>query len=513
LIKESNEALPEKISAVDEIYMSDPDANLLRSFGKALYESLNESPMLRKVIKIKALEQFNKDYDVLYQLIKNEKVENGLSVRKLLLKHFESEETLAQIEAKHPTLTFFVPKLPENSFSAEIWNTDEQIPAVAIRAKHRNTPVIGAYGFVDANSDEFVVEAGYIPAFPVIVIKDNERVRVAQNRMQTQSAVPNKAGSDFEFEFTDECFDGSKEENVLQKAVSVGEIDKKIIEAYNIYQDFNGWHRDFIYYGLTPRDTVGPFIYNYEEKITSFKFSPTEDPYRILKVISDDTDDPSFISGITKAYPWTDGIFEFKVDVSVARRNHPEITLTKKFTAYPDELFEVTYRKFLWFYIFTITGFKEKPLDLPLMSWDLNDFSTAMKISIAEEDPSGQKQETYESTVKFAGNVSQDFKFGLKFGVSAERTDRVVITRTRQEGNDELGEPWVKFGDRIILSVDKIPIYPPTPPIITPPIIPFTTQSLIRQPGPMDYILRYNLREYNTGLCAFTVVPVAYTPR
>jgi hypothetical protein len=234
LINESNTLLPEeKISAVDEIYMSDPDAAVLRLFGKALYVAMSESPMLRELIKNKALEQFNKDYDVLYQFIKNEKVENGLTVRKLLLKHFEDEKILMRIEARCPTLTIFVPKLPEDSFSAELWNTDEQIPAVAIRAQHYNTPVISKYGFYDENSDEFVVEAGYIPAFPIVVLKQNERVRIARDRMQMQSAASNKAGSDFAFEFIDDCFDGSKEENILQKSVFEGEIDKKIIEAYN----------------------------------------------------------------------------------------------------------------------------------------------------------------------------------------------------------------------------------------------------------------------------------------
>jgi hypothetical protein len=306
----------------------------------------------------------------------------------------------------------------------------------------------------------------------------------------------------------------------LQKSVFPGEIDKKIVEAYNIYQDFNGWHRDFIYYGLTPIDTVGPFIYNYEERITSFKFSPNEDPKRILSIISDDVKDPK-LKGIGKinAYPWTDGNFEFKVTASAARKHFPGITLTKYFSADADELFEVTYRKILVFYIPEVTGFKEKPLNISLMSWDLGDFSTAMKISIAEQDPSGQIQETTETTVEFAGNVGvdlgwgNDFKVGLKFGASTKRIDKVSFTRTIQIGDDELGEAWVNFGDMIILSESRIPIYYPTPPIVIPPIIVgpiFITQSLIRPPVPIGYITKYNLREYDGGLYAITVIPVPY---
>jgi hypothetical protein len=151
------------------------------------------------------------------------------------------------------------------------------------------------------------------------------------------------------------------------------------------------------------------------------------------------------------------------------------------------------------FYIPEVTGFKEKPLNISLMSWDLGDFSTAMKISIAEEDPSGQEQETTESTVEFAGNAGvdlgwgNDFKVGLKFGASAKQISSVKFTRTIQIGDDELGEAWVNFGDMIILSESKIPIYDPTPPIVIPPIIIrpiFSTQSLIRPPVLLLVILQ-----------------------
>ena len=56
-----------------------------------------------------------------------------------------------------------------------------------------------------------------------------------------------------------------------------------------------------------------------------------------------------------------------------------------------------------------------------------------MKISVSEEDPSGQTQETMETTVKFAGNVGfdvnwgTDVKTGLKFGASAKKQIELIL--------------------------------------------------------------------------------------
>jgi hypothetical protein len=64
--------------------------------------------------------------------------------------------------------------LPENSFSAETWNTanEEENPVVAVRLSTSNdVPMIDNF-----NNQEYVVESELIPAYPVIVVKDNERI-------------------------------------------------------------------------------------------------------------------------------------------------------------------------------------------------------------------------------------------------------------------------------------------------------------------------------------------------
>ena len=55
----------------------------------------------------------------------------------------------------------FVPTLPENSFSAELWNTETQMPFVAIRLNTTNdVPVISPEGEIGT------IPSHLIPSFP-----------------------------------------------------------------------------------------------------------------------------------------------------------------------------------------------------------------------------------------------------------------------------------------------------------------------------------------------------------
>lgn len=175
---------------VDKLY--DSNSNLKREFGKALVKSMKESRAPRELIRTKALEMFNKDYDVLYGMIADEKLENNVTVNELMLKNMADKKTMTDLKKISPTLTILVPELPENSFNAEKWDTSTEIPRVAIRLTTSNdVPVI------DLDGSERVIEWKYTPAFPVLVIKDNERVVAERdkefNKKDTRS-FQNKKG-------------------------------------------------------------------------------------------------------------------------------------------------------------------------------------------------------------------------------------------------------------------------------------------------------------------------------
>ena len=74
----------------------------------------NESLMARNLIKNEALKMIDNDYDVLYQLVKDEMLEDNITFEQYIGKYIEMDKLLS-INEKFPTLTIFVPELPKNS--------------------------------------------------------------------------------------------------------------------------------------------------------------------------------------------------------------------------------------------------------------------------------------------------------------------------------------------------------------------------------------------------------------
>lgn len=109
--------------------------------------------------KEEALKQIDFDYDVLYCLIKDKQLKNGVTLEEYLEKYLTSDE-LKCIHKQLPTLTLFVPTLPENSFSVHSWNTIDELPAVAVKVSDNNDVKI-YYG----NGETEVFPADIIPGF------------------------------------------------------------------------------------------------------------------------------------------------------------------------------------------------------------------------------------------------------------------------------------------------------------------------------------------------------------
>lgn len=100
----------------------DIHSQLKKDFGIALGKSLKESLMLRKILKQEALEMFNNDNEVLYEMIEDEVLENGIKTSTLIEKHLERKNVLKDLMKLSPTLTILVPNLPKESFNAKVWD-------------------------------------------------------------------------------------------------------------------------------------------------------------------------------------------------------------------------------------------------------------------------------------------------------------------------------------------------------------------------------------------------------
>lgn len=441
------------------------NTEIKKEFGAALAKVLAESTPVRELIKKEALKKIDYDYDVLYLLIKDDVLSDSTTLEGLLLEYLDCN-FLKLIENKIPNLTIFVPELPNNSFSAELWDVEADIPDVGIRTFDQDG--VPAYS---AQKGEYIINSFEVPEYPIVVIKENERI-IAEN-MATKSlgvhgeSLKKRSSSNLTLAFIDDEFNNLKEKNV-SSTLRIGRGDDKVPhnyekakEAYNIYKNIDGWHRDYVYYNLKPeagipRDSIkGPFIYETKECIVGFEL--LGDPEEVLAQISDQGRDPKIdsYSGRRPYISWTEGEFEFLVKINLGSISLVGSDLNTYFRAKGDDLFQggpgsghgpIK------------LGLKKMDLKLPLFEWNLENYTPTVKIAIEEVDNTETIKNTQTTTVEFAGNIGYDIssgttvKKGLKFGASAKKSHTIGYEISTTIGNDELGEVVVNFGDPIFVE-------------------------------------------------------------
>lgn len=441
------------------------NSEMKQSFGTALVKAMRENQNLRTFVKAEALKKFDNDYDILYQLVRDVAVDGNQTFRQILSKYFTDPAELDRIEAKIPLLTIFVPELPENSFSAEIWDAVNVAPSVGITFRNTNDVMI-----IQPDESSFMLTSEKTPGFPVIVVKENERVSV-DNGGESRGIVQGRRFSTAanRFQFLHDCFDASKNTEAAQRLTFV--LDQKIKDAYTMYLGTDGWHRDYIYYGITPTNPNGPFSYDFQEHIT--QFSLAGDAAAMYSKISDQTGDPTWehdlYTGSTTTPPndavaWSGGAFEFRVKVLFNGKNGVGSDFITYFSALPTEIFAINWEKvppnFIPLWITNGISLRAKNMTLPIFNWDLNQYAATIKVDIEEVDQTELISITETDNVKFAANFGIDNgtlkKIGLKFGASLEINQTRTTVRTFTIGSDPLGSLLINFADNIIVSTIQI---------------------------------------------------------
>ena len=363
-------------NVVSATFLEQSESNLIlkQKFSSALVKVLGQNEEVRSLIKEEALKQIDFDYDVLYCLIKDKQLKNGVTLEEYLEKYLTSDE-LKCIHKQLPTLTLFVPTLPENSFSVHSWNTIDELPAVAVKVSdnndvkciHKQLPTltlfvptlpensfsVHSWNTIDelpavavkvsdnndvkiyyGNGETEVFPADIIPGFPVVVVKENERI-VRNGEILSKTVSENIEETNLIF--VDEIFNNLHGKDLVNtktranrpdRPVPLPKVDnpedylpanmKKTYEAYKIYKNTTGWQRDYIYYGITPTTDKGPFDYNMKEFLVGFELMG--DALGFYRKIADQDGDPKSsipIGGVLPAnssiITWTEGEYEFKV--------------------------------------------------------------------------------------------------------------------------------------------------------------------------------------------------------
>lgn len=461
-------------------------------FSKTLSKALDKSVELRSLLKDEALKEFDNNTDILYHLIKSKEVSPGVTVRQLLLQHWDQDSAeFTKLEESLPLLNIF---LPDFSFlgmeSSREWDTHSSEVAVALPSGGNATTL-----FVKGDSVA-TLEAGEIPAIPTVVVNTNKRVRVRSSARALDGGY-----TTFSYDFLDPAFANSRGQQSAR--ARLGDLAEAIINdglrPYQENEDNNyimvaqrnedsrymhipelqgafdeaikrgslsnprtDVQRATVYYGNNQAQSnkeINEFLYR-------FKIAP-----EALHLISDDANsDPKFkdVNDNWKPFDvvaraedlfrltercWTSGSFIFIFDVHTPLREGKTKVSRTPIIVYPKDLFlikpKVRERKSFWKYRIEISVRREnleskwvypnrnglKELIRISDSWNLEEQGLTKHIFISEFDPTKTitKSKTISSEFFVQSELSISAKLSETLGLSSSASGKTSKKETRTE--------------------------------------------------------------------------------
>ena len=472
-----------------QIQMTEAEAQ--QEFAVALSKAVAENEQLRTFIRDEALSQFDKDYDVFYPFVKNQTVSDGLTFRDILLKYCEQGK-LEQIETTLPLLNILVPDWSWiDGFTVTEWDTADSQVAVGYDDK------ADAHQLYYNGQELFKVQRGEFPNFPVLLVKNNERLEVTS---------PATKSCDATYRFIDDAFDGSLQvpetkvhHQYYDRNFSVetpdyfmpsSNLDPLVIGAYNEFKNNPAAaHRDYIYYGMTNTVTEGVRNVHVKEVLHKLKFRTAEDDALYDSPNNDfiehygsmETKKYDFSDADIMDHGWIDGSIELQLDFIIPSNPEMGLSWAKRIPIVFRDAFtlskaHVDYRHKTGFtrdwWVYSVDGkdhFSPKWIyvDIPIDYMDISTRSAVMYIMLHEIDTGNDY--TYHTTVvaKYVDNfnlnldgtatvdgeiVSGTIKLGLGYGTSSERETTVEVTCNVNDASDFLGSAKIEYIDPIIKS-------------------------------------------------------------
>ncbi|MFD2037665.1 hypothetical protein ACFSKL_22920 [Belliella marina] len=410
----------------------------MTKFARVLSKAVYERKDVRAFLKQESLKQFDKNYDVLYYLVKDEMIGEE-SFRDILIS-YSSVEDLEKIERSIPLLNIYVSKIEFFDVLPENLDTDDTEIPVIVSKKSENALFFNGI-------EELSFEKGEVPNFHVFVVNENSRVILPENSHSIRSRR--------RVRFRSPAFDGM-DTNTGEDKLSVGldDVGQKAIESFKYFfkddgsNSQKGFQRDFIYYGITPENRTGSLNYSVTEYIQFLEIDP-----KIYYDISDQRNseiyngDP-FInnSGVKRksrnGYSqaelidrmWSKGAYNFRFEIFYSFGSPMIVYAPLR----PDQIWdfniEHSYRHSTWFrkskhtYKIDPSKFTSKRVVLPnpitIGRWDIRNESLTRYVKIYEEDEGLEQmhKEIYEMQYAHGANFIGNTKIslGLKEAVNSE---------------------------------------------------------------------------------------------
>lgn len=391
--------------------------SLSASFAQALAYALQETDV-RLFLKEEALKQSDGDFDVLYALVKDRKLADGRTFEAVLAR-YAGKADIAAWTTGRPLLTIFVPEL--KNFSAASW--EDQVPDVVVDDNH----LVKSAGLTtfSAGKDPYRISAGTAPDFPVVVVKENERM-VAKSKTA--------AGEE---SFVERQSQKVVWETATHRYYVVGDQDltyspprftppRQLIWRFDQPDSYSG-QRDWLYYSIFPAQGFqdGQMSTGYREHIRNIRLTSAA----AINVIRD---------------RWTEGKLEIHFVLWRVNRGGVLQGLLKTASCPPAEL------------VGEGGTLSEMDPDLELAGWDVRNEGDEWKFSVWEYDPGTPVLRDVSASTTFGNNFQERngmfWKSGTgngkepAFGRSGKETIRLT------SGTSELGEVRLSFGAPVILK-------------------------------------------------------------
>ncbi len=473
----------------------------LVQFAEVLSKATYERKDVREFLKKESVKQFDKNYDVLYELVKDEEI-NGETLRDILVS-YSSEDAIREIETNVPLLNILVPKIACFKIEPEKLDVEDKEIPVAVSKKSETSL------YLDGKR-EINLKKGEIPRFHVFVVNENSRVVAVNgsNNTPMQSSMRGRRARSFtgtnrkSVVFKSPNFDGSIPESITLRSESVGGhiVGSKAIEAFNYYYADDGsvnqksLQRDYIYYGITPQKTSGSLNRSVSEYIAFIEINPKAYFKISDQRLNTPNDDPRISEDYIKNERaplseeelldkmWTKGAYDFRFEIETSTSQHPHVI---HIPLRPDEIWDFhidyEYIHHTWFrhskHIYRIDPkkFTSKkvlltPEKISFGKWNIAEEALYRTVRIYEEDDEGMRTQEfdYESIHMFTNKFKGDVKIGLGLtssnvnisgGAETEvtqsntfkRKSKIVISRN--EKSDGLGDAKIYFYDPIVENV------------------------------------------------------------
>lgn len=469
--------------------------NAQRDFAIILSKAVEDNADLRMFLRDEAQKQFDNTYDVFYPYVRNSKVGEKSTFREILL-NYTTEKELAGIERSLPLLNIAIPDLSMfDAFSVNEWDAYNDEIAVSYIEGNNNSV------FYSNGDSVFSLPKGSLPAFPYMVVKNSDRLKVVDRGLTRSSNM-----DDLQYDFVDDIFNKSLnkpatrskttsyinyEVNQDGQYLSPDSLDQRVKEAYAKTKNSSfECARDIIYYNLDKTNSEkGKLNIYWREKLWKFRLSPDAYSDIAQKELGDPVIDSechqrksAFSKEELVKKIWTNGKYSFKFWIECGGKNGGDISIQKNVYVEPYKLFQFSkikceyqhstaFRKSKYYYSVDLSDIKPlwvnvnevsngKDLFLIEDTWDLANFASNINIKIEESDPTIEFTKSVEFSNTFAGNLG--FEIGIKGGskltggISDSYTTKSYHSTKWTEGPDDLGAISYSFLNRVIYSDSKL---------------------------------------------------------